>query len=259
PTVIEQVNLTKKTEDTAVLALKEKFARAFHIDKEQNVDVEQQFNGRNSSARLAAVGVGHLKTKDAINVVLLDKGNKELTIYGPSKEANKFEIATSVELDNADYTSLRVFDLDDDGRDDIVVTADDRVGVYYSRPITGRLETICSAKTDVDEGGYGKAYTADIIAGGELEVVALEMKDQLMEIFSRGMNQEKKPALNRFFQFRMFDSETTIARRVNMDALPEPRDLTAADLNDDGLPDIVCLMHDNLIIYNGRKREKPRE
>ena len=57
----------------------------------------------------------------------------------------------------------------------------------------------------------------------------------------------------------MFDSETTIARRVNMDALPEPRDLTAADLNDDGLPDIVCLMHDNLIIYNGRKREKPRE
>ncbi|MEO8377298.1 MAG: VCBS repeat-containing protein, partial [Candidatus Sumerlaeota bacterium] len=153
PTTIEQVNLTKKSEETAVLALKEKFARAFHIDKDQNVDVEQQFNGRNSTARLAGVGVGHLMKKDEINVVLLDKGNKELTIYGPAKEAGKFEIVSSVDLDNADYSSLRVFDLDDDGKDDIILTADDRVGIYYSRPITGRLETVTSAKTSVDDGG----------------------------------------------------------------------------------------------------------
>ncbi|MCC6545909.1 VCBS repeat-containing protein [Candidatus Sumerlaeota bacterium] len=253
---IDQVGLTGKNGETSVIALKEKFARAFRIDKDQNVDVEQQFNGRNSSARLAAVGVGHLMSKDQVNVVLLDKGNKELTIYGPAKEENKFEIVSSVSLGNADYASLLVFDLDDDGRDDVVVTADDRVGIYYSRPITGRLETVASAKTTVDDGGYGKAYTADVIAGGDMEVVALEMKEQLMELFSVGENEEKKPALNRFFQFRMFDSETTIARRVNMDALPEPRDLIAADLDEDGLPEVICLMHDNLMIYNGRKKQK---
>jgi hypothetical protein len=260
PSTLDSAILDKPEEVTAI-ALKEKFARAFHIDKDLNVDVEQQFNGRNSTARIVSMAVGHLEKKDRANVVLLDKGNKVLTIYGPAKEKDgEFEILTNVDLDNADYTSVRVFDLDDDGKDDIVITADDRIGIFYARPVNAGLETVATAKTSVDDGGYGKVYTVDVIPGGLPEIIAVEMKDQLMEIFSAGTDAEKKPALNRFCQFRMFDSEATIARRVNLDALPEPREVVAQDLNDDGKPELICLMHDNIVIYTqSAKAEKPAE
>lgn len=250
PSTLDSAVLSAKKDETTAIALKEKFARAFHVDPDLNVHVEQQFNGRNASARLVSMAVGKLTKKETPNVVLLDRGNRVVTIYGESDAvASDFEILRNVEIDNGDYSSVRLADVDDDGTDDILLCADDRLAIIYTRAMTGGLETIASARTTVEDGGFGKVYAADLIPGGGPEVIAIEMKDMLMELFEAGLSSEKMPSLNRFHQFRMFDNEATIARRVNLDALPEPREVVAADLDDDGRPELLTLMHDNIVIY----------
>ena len=233
----------------SALALKEQFLRAFTIDDQGNVEVEHQLNGRNASARLQAAAVGSLRGKDSREVVLLDRGNRVLTIYGRESGNPGFELLVNTELDNGDYNAVRVFDLDGDGKDDILLSADDRLTVIYTRPFQTELKTIARAATADEEGGYGMLYPAELTAGGDPEIAAIEMKENLMELFLLGEDKEGNPALHRFYQFKMFDNERTVARQVNLNAPAEPRALQAADLDDDGRNEIVTLMHDNIVIY----------
>jgi hypothetical protein len=104
--------------------------------------------------------------------------------------------------------------------------------------------------TAVTDGGYGRLYTLDVLAGGAPEVAAIEMRENLLEFFEIGRGAAGAPAFHRFHQFRVFDSEQSIARRPDLNAAPEPRELLAADLNDDGTPEVIGLIHDNIIIYH---------
>lgn len=252
PGSLLDVDLDGDKGTTSVLAVKEKFARAFTIDKDQNVVVEQQFNGRNATSRLAGAAVGSLRGKGTREVVLLDRGNKVLTIYGEGdkKTGAGPEVLGHVDLDDSNYGSVRLFDLDADGKDDILLTADDRISIIFTHALHGGLETVASAATTIEDGGYGKVYTAKLIDTPELQPIGIEMRDNVMELFALGRDVEKRESLLRFYQFQMFDMDTNLARRVNLDSPPEPRELLAVDLNDDGKPEIACLMHDNIVIYH---------
>ncbi|CAN5444607.1 hypothetical protein BH09SUM1_BH09SUM1_20210 [soil metagenome] len=251
---IHTVTLDDDKGQQSVLALKEKFARAFHIDKDNNIAVGYQFNGRNGTARLVDATEASLRSKGSHEIVLLDRGNKCLTIYGRGKEG-KEEILSNIDLDDTPYSALRAIDLDNDGKDDLVLIADDRVSVIYSHPFFGGLETIATASTAVEDGGYGVLYTGKFLSGAGTEIAGIEMKDNLMEFFAPGKDANGAAALNRFYQFDMFDSDNSIARRSNLDAQPEPRDLMAVDLDDDGKNEIVALMHDNLVIYKPQDKK----
>jgi hypothetical protein len=215
--------------------------------------VEQQYNGRNSTSRLTGAAIGSLKDKNSREVVLLDRGNKVLIVYSQSGSEAPTEPIANIELNDANYSTINLLDLDGDGKDDIILTADDRISVIYTHPLSGGLETVASASTPVEDGGYGKVYTANLIDTPEQEVVGVEMKENLMEIFAPGRDEEKRPALLRFYQFKMFDMEASLARRQSLDAPPEPRELLAVDINDDGMPEIVTIMHDNVVIYYPQK------
>lgn len=250
PSNIIAVNLgTKKKPMPSVLAIKDNFARTFSIDDNGNVVVEQQFNGRNANARVASAAVGNVGSAGEQSVVLLDRGNNVLTVYTKVEKGTEYEIAGNIKIGKNDYSTLTLFDLDGDGKDDVFLTAEDKVGLMYSHPFRGELEILASASPMDDEGGYGAVYTLDLIGNEEEEIAAIEMKDNLMELFAAGDNAEKVPDLLRFYQFKMFDTERAFARRVNLDALPEPREMIAVDIDDDGRVEIVALMHDNIIIY----------
>lgn len=245
-------------EGTSVMALKEKFARVFHIDEELNIRIGHQFNGRNANARLVDATTGNIRQRGQQDVILLDRANRCLTVYGREDEGD-YQLLTNIQLDETPYSSVRAFDLNGDGREDLILSADDRLGVIYSHPLHGGLEVIASAATTVDEGGYGEVYTLDLLPGGSRELVAIEMRNNLMEIFLPGQNEQKIPALLRFYQFGMFDSDATLARHPSLETQPEPREAIAADLNEDGWNEIITLMHDNIVIYKPEMPETASE
>ncbi|MBI1292971.1 hypothetical protein GC173_17305 [bacterium] len=255
PGLVKSVTLGGEKDGRSLLAIKDKFARAIWIDKEQNVVVEDQFNGRDSSSRIVDAAVGSLRSKDSREVVLLDRTAKVLTIHGREK-SEPFTKLVDQPLDDAVYTSISLLDLDSDGRDDIILGADDRLSVIYARSQNLNLNTIASATTPVEDGAYGKVWTPSLPTSKSNGVVAIEMSENLLEFFEAGKDEDGGPALNRFYSFKVFDSEATIARRVNIDGQPEPRELVVADLDEDGLPDVVTLIHDNIMIYPGANPSK---
>ncbi len=232
-----------------VLAIKEQFARSFALDEDRNVVIKHQFNGRGASSRLVAAGTGTLREGRQV-VALLDRGETAVTLYEQAEADGPFTFLQDVDLDGAEYSTLRLVDLNGDGDDEVLLVASDRIGVLYPRRMFGGLADLATlTPADEEEGGYGVVYTADLIEAPGMEFALVEMKDMLLDLALLGEDDEGRPALHRFYSFKMFDSESTLARRVNLDALPEPREFTAADLDGDGRPELVTLMHDNVIVY----------
>jgi len=250
PGLLKSVDLGAKEGGDSMLAIKDKFARATWIDKDQNVVVEEQFNGKDSTSRLVDAAVGSLRSADSREVVLLDRPSKLLTVHG-RENGGAFTKLIDHPLDDASYSTVTLFDLDGDQRDDIILAADDRLSVIYTQPQGLNLNTVSSHSTTIEDGGYGQVWGVNLPGPRATGIIAIEMSENYLDFLEVGKDADGNPALNKFYGFKVFDSEATIARRVNMDGQPEPREIVVSDLNDDGLADVVTLIHDNIIIYPG--------
>lgn len=237
--------------ESQAFALKERFLRVFSVAEGSRVDVVQQFNGRNTSARFQQFATGRLSEGGERKVVVHDRGNSELAIYTPTGDdhSGAWELLTTVSVEEHDWQSLKAADLDGNGRDEIVLTSGDRLSILSTTPFSGGLKTRAGIGPVDDEGGYGRTYIADVLAGGPPEVIGIEMKNNMMEFFELATPRDGAPAFHRFHAFTIFDSDATIARRTNLDAQPEPRDLKVADLDGSGRNEIITLTHDRIIIY----------
>jgi hypothetical protein len=167
------------------------------------------------------------------------------------KEAGgRYEELFNAELDSGDYRALEVLDLDGDERDDLLLVAADRVAVLYTRRLNSGLETVASTQTKVEEGGYSAVYTTQLFPGGAREIVALEARQNVLEFFTAGKDEAGNPALLRFYQFRAYETDSSMAQRINMEAPPEPREVTAVDFDESGKPALLALTHDFVLRYN---------
>jgi hypothetical protein len=230
----------------SLLIAKENYARAVHLGPDNQVVVDGQFNGKNARSRLRAALVAALTEDGAPHVVLLDSANRCLTVYKHNAKSGDFDPARHVDIEEADFQALLAVDLNEDRCEDIVLLAPDRMTVIYSGMAEGRLETIATARTDVDDGGYGLVATAEILGNKEQQILAVERTENVLECFlARPVSGE----LRRFYRFKVFDSDARRSRRDAALVQVQPRELQAADLNGDDKPDLILLMHDKIGIY----------
>lgn len=255
PAQLLEAKLDTRDKPVAI-AVKQRFARAFTIGEDGAVAVAEQFNGRNTRSTLVAAATGKFRDPKRTDVVLLDTANKCLSFFGVKDGAKEYAELNHVDLDVATYRSLQVFDLDGDGRDDILLVAPDRVSVLLTRRMASGFETVATAKTPVEDGGYLKVWAVDILPGGTPEIVALEGRNQLLEFFVRGKSAEGRAALQRFYKFQVFETDSSLANRGNLDAQAEPRELLAVDFAEDGKPQLLGLTHDQVLRYPRRAADK---
>jgi hypothetical protein len=248
------------TDSDMVLVARDEFVRAFHLDDAGVADIKSQFNGRNSRSVVRAATVANLRGDDSREVVLYDTTNNVLTIYGATGDEDAYELIRHVDVAAAGYRSLRALDIDGDQRDDLVLVAPDRMAILYSRVMNGSLDTLDSVETDVEDGGYGLVRAISLTGDGTANIVALEMRRALLDFFHLVEEEgAESPTLERFRSFRVYDSEMSIAGRVNLDEAPEPREIKTGDLTGSGLQDIVMLVHDVIIVYTQHPAEDPKE
>ena len=225
-----------------VLVVKENFVRAFHLGEGGELLVSEQFNATGARPRLRAVAVADMTEGDAYEVAVLDGSSNSVTVHGVRDGA--YTSLRTVQLEEAAYRGLAAMDLDGDGRDDLVALAPDRVAIVYSRVLNGGLETIESVQSEIDDGGYGAVYPLALGEQGEVLLGVVEMESNQLEFHGR-----ERGALARVFGFRVFDIESMMRRRQNLDRPAEPREALARDLDGDGAADLAILVHDKVIVY----------
>ncbi|MDX2175450.1 MAG: VCBS repeat-containing protein [Candidatus Sumerlaeia bacterium] len=255
PGQLLQVALEGAKEPVA-LAVKSDFARAFAIGAEGVPEVLAQMNGRNSRSRLVAAATGSFRDGGRRDVALLDAANRCVTFYGVEEKDGPYALLANVDLDRGEYTAMQALDLDGDKRDDVLLLAQDRLAVIHTRRMNGGFATAAMARTEVEDGGYHGVFSAQLLPGGPDEIVAVEAKEHLLEFFALGRDEAKEEALLRFYSFKAFDEERSIAARSNLDSPAEPREVVAEDMDESGRPQLLTLMHDRLVRYTRAAEKK---
>ncbi len=234
-----------------VFVVKSDFVRTFHLDADGSPEIGTQLNAPTGRSRFRSVAAGRFRD-DKVDVAVLDGQGPALHVFGRDGSSGVYELLETVELVAADYQGLHALDLEGDGRDDLVAVAPDRAIIVRGSQSGETLESVVTHRTDIEDGGYGALHRIDLIGDSAEELIALEMKENRLEFMSVDDVSGNGTELNLFYHFRVFDSESSIARRVNLDAPPEPREIYAADLNGDGRKDIAALVHDFVIVYHQR-------
>lgn len=232
--------------DTDALVVKPNFVRSFHLDEEGGVVVTQQFNATGARPRLRAAVAASISGGDEPEVAVLDASANTIAIHG--RRDGAYAILRTVALGDAGFRSLKAIDLDGDGRDDLVALGPDRVAIVYSRVLNGGLDTIESRSSTEEQGGYGAVHALQLVDAPRPQIAAIEMQGNRLEFFDP-VGEGGAMGLAKFFAFRVFDIESMMRRRLNIDRAPEPREMLVADLTGDGRNDLAVLVHDKVIVY----------
>lgn len=232
-----------------ILIARDSLARAYRIAPDGRLDMVEQFNGRNASSRIVSIATADLDGKDAPEVVLLDSGNKVLSIFRRG-EGGVHSLARHHEIENMQGSRLGVCDANGDGRDDLLLFENARAQLYYAGEAPGRLNAIWRHASDVEDGKYARLAALSLLRGKQSrnaeQLLALEVTENVIELFRLG---EKAEDLERFFRFKVFDDEGSVGRKKDNRGRVEPRAMMARDVNDDKRADLVVLMHDNIAVY----------
>jgi hypothetical protein len=243
--VVEDLNQDGSNE---ILIARENLARAYRIDSDGEIRLLEQFNGKTPTSRIDSIAVADLNRSGFPEVVLLDSVNQVLTVYSRDADGN-FTLAGHQETRGMRATRLLPFDANGDGRKDLLVYEEGRLQIFYSegarRVFTPEWRRAPAEKDWLHSRVFSLPLAPRANSSGE-QLIALVGKENVLEFYdSEG---DETARLELFFRFKVFDDETSVgAGRPG--ARPEPRELLAADMNGDGLPDLVALMHDNIVIY----------
>lgn len=231
-------------EKPSLLVCRENFARAYHLEPGGAFAIDAQFNGRNARSRIGSAVAFRTGPDAPPAVALLDTANRCVTIYGRAKPDGAFDQVRHFDLDDANYLTLRAADLNEDGRDDLLLVAPDRVSVLTPGIAEGRLETRSTARTDVEDGRYRSIIPVSLIPKSPQQILAVESNETMAEFYRVDA---ETGALERFYRFKVFERDSSGGRQGPLGV--EPREALATDLSGDGKPDLVFLMNDVLGLY----------
>ena len=191
----------------------------------------------------------------------LDGATREIDILDRSPEGD-YVLQHSLKVPQLDLLRLEVEDMNHDDRDDLVVIGRQKVIVFYGRRAEVGLQEVLSysVEKEKDFGSPQDLTVGDFNADGWLDVVmttaprynllALSLPGESVKHASDHRDY-KKPAdalsgrLKMELAFPVFEEKSYMRRGSGHG----PRQMTVADVDGDGLDDLVLLIHDRILVY----------
>jgi len=229
-----------------ILLAKENFARAVRIGRppgsddgseQSRVVVIEQFLAKSPRAQITGVAALNLDQDPEREIVLFDKKEHELSVL--DRRDGTYTVIDTINVPRISFSGFRVADLDSDGREDLYLAGENEFVVFFTGSECWTLVARTSYVTDVKDGRLNRIALGDL-DGGSLELFVIDMSEQLLKILSL-----EHGVLEQRMSFRVFEAKA-FQRKQNLD---EPREMTVDDVTGDGLPDIVSLAHDRVLVY----------
>lgn len=229
-----------KLEEPALLVSQGNFVRSIRLDDTARWQVVEQFNADDSTAKVAGSAVLDLDGKPGDDLVMIDTGAAKLRVY--QNVAGEFQPWKTVDLGRFPFKSSSVADLNGDRRLDLLLNGGTKFAVLYAGQSDPELREVATYESPRRE-----VFLMDLVAGdlnhdGRPEVCLLDTTAHLVEIVAYRAEQGLQPGLN----FKVFEEKSFQGPgRGGV----QPREAVITEVTGDGLPDLVLLCHDRILVY----------
>ncbi|MFU8847418.1 MAG: FG-GAP repeat domain-containing protein [Opitutales bacterium] len=218
------------------------FARAFKVVDDQ-LEMVDQFNARAGSdvidaviplepgpkpARLA------LYVAEARELQFLHRGADGVYRYETSVKVGRLDLQNWFRLPTADSAEAGAY----------LFAGEDRFWSFNGSAPAMFWASEEIYETDLEEVHYSNVFGADLNADGRHDLVALDGTEHVIDILSRREGEWRSRMFWQVFEQNMHYRGRTGAKL-------EPREIVVGDFTGDGLPDLVLLVHDRILVYPG--------
>ena len=224
----------------ALLIAQNTYARNVQLDKAGHWQVKDQYNAGRTAAQVQAAAVLDTDGDGVKEIALLDRASKSLLFL--TRKEGVFRPAGTLTVGPInDVQGLHVADLDGDGRDDLLLAGTDKFGVVLSGRKGQRFKVLASYEPAREEAKLGDLIAGDLNGDGQVDLVLTDVAEHFVEIVTYAGEAE----LDRALAFKIFEQKSF----RDVDDMVEPRDLALGDVDGDGRPDLILIVHDRVLIY----------
>jgi len=205
--------------------------------------VVDQYNPEKSDARLSAV-TALPGEPGSPTLVLYDKQGGELLVF--ARRADKtYAVTQTMPIGQFEPTAMLCGPLGADGRPAVFIADAAVLAVLRPDELAPTFINQFAYETDTRDGFLGDAVIGDLNGAGVRDVVAVDIRKANLEVLATMSDGSLERALRfQVFQGKRFAGEP--------DRGGEPSAVLMGDVNGDGLADIVCIVHDRVIVYPGQ-------
>ncbi len=220
------------------------FARILTI-QDNNIKIMEQINSP-LNGTVAAVIPMDIDGKAPSELLLHDSQFNRLFIM-QTKNGATFEPIDTIEVKSIDVSTIRVKDINSDGREDILLQGGKAFGILFQSPEKTGIELVDSYETRIKDGVYGYLLCEDFSSGNGKDIILLEASNHIIEFLS-----VEKKKISHSLKFKTYETGPGNTQRdysrSNQQQF-EPREMKVADVTGDGLADLITIIHDRVIVY----------
>ena len=220
------------------------FVRAAAYDADRGWRVVEQANAPLIDAAFS--GLTTLGTNNAGLPVFAaaDRQNGELVIVHAGEP---MAVTDRVELEGIDLSRVLAADTDDDGTPEILCPMEEGFAlVAFEGPVPS-LEQFAAFRSDEENRLEHELGAGDLNSDGYLDIVVLDAREQMLQIFSLSAAREMRLAT----EFTVFESRIFTGGERNQF---EPSAAFIEDVTGDGANDLILQVHDRVLIYPQQTR-----
>jgi VCBS repeat protein len=222
-----------------ILVAQENFARKLQPGKDQEWRVVDQYNASEPSARIVGAALINLDGKPGREVVLIDTGIRKIRVL--RREGDLYRPWKEIELGAFPYESLRVADLNGDGRPDLLLIGRGRFAVLYAGKVVPEMTEVGTFETKLKKTFFSDVVAGDLNGKGRPDLALTDTESHNVEILYLDAKHQPHHA----FHFKVFEDKSFQGHEGGT----EPRESAIADVTGDGRADLILLTHDRVLVY----------
>ena len=225
-----------------VLVAQDNFARFMVLGDNRRWQVVEQFNAGESNSKIVGATTIELDGQPGAEIALVDAGVKKLRVLRRGETG--YSQWKEIDIGDFPFKALKVADFNGDKRDDLLLFGADKFAVLYAGAAAPALKELASFESQLE-----KIYPTDVLAGdvngdGKTDLVLTDTRSHFIEVLQYRADSGLKHAL----YFRVFEQKS-FRNEDEAGGDSEPREAQIADVTGDGLPDLLLLIHDRLLLY----------
>lgn len=225
---------------TELLVAAPGFIRALTLDAEGDLVVKDQFNTRRPGDKPRCPVVVKFKGESAPGLIFYNETDKGLEWLAPD-DKGVFRYRRTVETGALDPQALLTSG--PAGLPRLLHVGRDRIAETDLAVAGLKLAVLDRFETDLPGIVHGAVEIGKFTGGASPDLVLMDTRSHHLELVRRTGEGVWKSSLH----FPLFDENPFYRGRRNAGA--EPHDGLRADLDGDGFPELVLLMHDRLLVY----------